>query len=176
MKLYYDPNSPSYKDVESLGHEIKRVENYDDLSEGQRAIVEYFDGKTQGKRLSRRSDLNPMDMPRYLPNIVLFDLAYDEQGVVVDVTVRVLGTGITEFYGDWTGKSVTSPEFQQAYPESSMRLLKEINHILYTKESITSVTKQFSKARPYVNVNTLKIPFSGNGTDIDMILMFFELI
>lgn len=174
MPLTYDPESPEYEDVKALGHTMDIVNDLEKLTANQKDLVEYFEDRTSGKRFACRSDLNPMEIVKYIPNVILFDLVYDEQGGIDDVIFRLFGTQVANFYGDRTGQSIKDEDFQKTYPESNLRLLKEINFILETKKSITTVTKHYSKVRPYVNINTLKIPFSENGTDIDKIFMYFE--
>ena len=173
MPLPYNPDTPIYKNVEALGHEITSVEDVADLTKAQRVLVEYFEKKTAGKRFANRADLNPMEIVKYIPNVILFDLVYDDKGAVEDVNFRLFGTEVANFYGDWTGKSISNEDFQNTYPESNLRLLKEINFILDSKKSITTVSKHYSKDRPFIQINTLKIPFSQDGDTIDMIFMFF---
>ena len=165
---------PVYQDVEALGHKINPVEDLADLTKAQKALVEYFEKKTAGKRLANRADLNPVEIVKYIPNVILFDLVYDDKGEVEDVIFRLFGTEVASFYGDWTGKSLKGDELQITHPESNLRLMKEINFILDSKKSITTLSKHYSKDRPFVQIDTLKIPFSQNGNVIDMIFMFFE--
>ena len=174
MPLPYNPDMPVYQDVEALGHEIIPVEDVADLTKAQRVLVEYFKKKTAGKRFANRTDLNPMEIVKYIPNVILFDLVYDAKGAVEDVNFRLFGTEVSDFYGDWTGKSLKGDGLNETHPESNLRLLKEINFILDTNKSITTVTKHYSKDRPFIQIDTLKIPFSQDGDTIDMIFMFFE--
>lgn len=174
MSLPYSPDMPVYQDVEALGHKITPVEGHVDLTRAQRVLVEYFEKKTAGKRFANRADLNPMEIVKYIPNVVLFDLVYDDKGEIDDVVFRLLGTKVASFYGDWTGKSLKGDELQATHPESNLRLLKEIDFILDTRKSITTVSKHYSKDRPFIQIDTLKIPFSQSGNAIDKIFMFFE--
>ncbi len=174
MPLPYNPDMPAYQDVEALGHKISPVEDHVDLTKAQRVLVEYFEKKTDGKRFANRADLNPMEIVKYIPNVILFGLIYDDEGQVDDVVFRLFGTAVADFYGDWTGKSLKGDGLNETHPESNLRLLKEINFILDTRKSITTVSKHYSKDRPFIQIDTLKIPFSQDGDTIDMIFMFFE--
>lgn len=174
MPIPYNSNAPVFQDVEALGHTIIPVKDHGDLTKGQRVLVEYFEKKTSGKRFANRADLNPMEIVKYIPNVILLDLVYDDKDQVEDVTFRLFGTEVANFYGDWTGKSLKGDGLNETHPESNLRLLKEINFILDTRQSITTVSKHYSNDRPFVQVDTLKIPFSQNGNAIDMIFMFFE--
>ena len=78
MPLPYNPDMPAYQDVEALGHKISPVEGHVDLTKAQRVLVEYFEKKTDGKRFANRADLNPMEIVKYIPNVILFGLIYDQ--------------------------------------------------------------------------------------------------
>jgi hypothetical protein len=67
-------------------------------------LVAAFDAYWRAKRrnglLPGRADIDPVEIKRLLPNIVLLDL----QDAPFRVRIRLVGTAIAEFRGDNTGK------------------------------------------------------------------------
>ncbi len=53
-----------------------------------RALYEYWNGKRGARRMPRRADIDPMEIPSYLPGIVMVDIGYEP----FSLTYRVVGT------------------------------------------------------------------------------------
>ncbi|MBG06491.1 MAG: hypothetical protein CMM59_20710 [Rhodospirillaceae bacterium] len=41
-----------------------------------RGIYEYWDSKRQGRRMPSRADIDPVEIPEYLSNVILVDVFY----------------------------------------------------------------------------------------------------
>ena len=154
-------------------------ENGLDICVAHKTIIEYFDHKTKGTRVAKRSDLNPFEITPYLPFVTLFDLTFDDDDEMVDMTVRLLGTGMVSFYGEWTGKSVLNDHSEtglmNVYPETYKRLILLVETAIKRKKPFIISSSQLSKDRTHLKSDSLAIPLSNDGESINMILMHTNL-
>ncbi len=162
------------------GYEIIAVEDdHSRLTENQGFLVSFFDGKTGGDRLACRNDLNPAEIINFLPYVSLFELSLDEQATVKDIKCRLFGTGLVDFYGEWTGKTIrnndSSDALKNIHPNTHDRLIGMINKMIRVKKPVTLYSEQVSEDRSYWQIRNLAIPFAKNGHDIDMLFMYTEL-
>lgn len=66
-----------------------------------RALVDYWQDKHQDGKLPNRDDLDPVEIPRLLPHVMLKEVRRDPW----DFRYRVVGTVVREHSrSDWTGK------------------------------------------------------------------------
>lgn len=65
------------------------------------ALLNYWTGKCGSRRMPGRRDIDPIEMRKLLPNILLVDIEADTGRL----KFRLVGTRITEMYGgDYTGQ------------------------------------------------------------------------
>jgi hypothetical protein len=62
-----------------------------------RAAFEYWSGKRQGRAMPSRRDLDPCDIPRLLPNIVLVDVQHEP---TLDFRYRLIGSAVFDRMAD----------------------------------------------------------------------------
>ena len=73
-----------------------------------RAIYRYWDGKRNGRLMPSRADLDPVDIPKLLPDICLVDVVPDARRYVY----RLIGTNECAMRGrDPTGQAVKDGYF-----------------------------------------------------------------
>lgn len=174
--LLDDPTAPNRQDLTASVFKVTEVtDDTSDLTDNQNFILDYFNSKTNKKRLITRSDLNPTELVKFLPNIALFDISYDEQGGLSNVIARLLGTAISDFYGDLTGASVFSDVVKNASPDLQDRLLAQIKAALKYKNAVTTLASASLESRTNIRIITLTIPMSTNGADIDKVFMYLEV-
>ena len=174
--LLDDPTAPHRDDLKKSIFEITEVtEDICTLTESQKFILNYFKTKTEGKRLVCRADLNPVEMVKYIPNIALFDLEYDEQGNLSDIISRLLGTAISDFYGELTGISVFSDRVKDASPDLPDRLLAQVQAAIKHRNAITTVASASFENSTDIRILTLVLPMSHNNSDLDKIFMYLEV-
>lgn len=66
-----------------------------------RAAYGYWDAKRAGRSMPSRSDIDPQEIPRLLPSIILIDVLPPDDRL----RVRLAGTMVVETYGeDYTGR------------------------------------------------------------------------
>ena len=163
-------------DLENSFFEIRELdENISDLSASQKFIHHYFMSKTKGERLASRSDLVPSELTRYLPSIALFDLVYDDDGNLIDVVSRLLGTAISNFYGEFTGLSVNSKVVKDAVPNLHIRLTAQIKAAIDCRNAVVTIASSPDKDRLGIRINTMVIPLSSNGKDIEKAFLYLEV-
>ncbi len=56
----------------------------------------YWDRQRAGRALPARADIDPVDIPRLLPHIVMIDVLYDVGGALADFSYRLWGEHVIE--------------------------------------------------------------------------------
>lgn len=73
-----------------------------------RQLYDYWNRCRAGRRMPARADIDPLDIPRLLPNLLLLDVKAETGRL----KVRVAGTHVVEMYGsDYTGRYLDEIEF-----------------------------------------------------------------
>ena len=134
-------------------------------SDAGRALMHFFHERTGGTRLLKRSDFSPMDIKSYLVNIIIADLIYGEDGVVCDATVRLMGSGLSAFYGEHTGGKVLD------HPSGAgVRLVMGAQEAIKAQSTVIGTSSQATQDRPLYKVATCMIPIvDDSGTVIQML-------
>lgn len=158
---------------------LEIIDDYSSLIEPHRYLVDYFAIKTGGKRMARREDLVPEELTGYLPFITLFDLDFDENEKLETVRVRLLGTGMASFYGEWTGENFDEAGaetlLQKKLPATYKRIMSLIGTVLDKKTPITMKSQQISEDRPHLYVSNLVIPLCDENDNINMIFLYSDI-
>jgi hypothetical protein len=69
----------------------------------QRQMYQYWQGKRAGRRMPRRPDIDPVDIPHLLPNILISEVVRGPSGV--RYRYRLAGTAVARAFGrDPTGR------------------------------------------------------------------------
>lgn len=174
--LLNDPSKPSRADLKNPYFEITAVtDDRTSLTDSQTFILDYFKAKTEGQRLINRSDVLPAELVKYLPNIALIDLEYDEQGNLSNFVARLMGTLIADFYGDFTGASVHSDIVKNSAPGVQDRLFAQVRAAIEHRNGITAKASASFENSSGLRINTVFIPMSPNNRDIDMVFIYVEV-
>lgn len=174
--LLNDPSKPSRGDLKNPLFEITAVtDDRTRLSDSQTFILDYIKAKTEGDRLLNRSDVVPAELVKYLPNIALIDLEYDEQGNLSNFIGRLIGTAIADFYGDFTGASVHSDIVKNSAPGVHDRLFAQVRAAMEHRNGITAKASAPFENRPGLRINTIFVPMSPNNRDINMVFIYVEV-
>lgn len=134
-------------------------------------ILSYFDEKTEGNRMPRRSDLNPMELKEQLPEIGMFEPIYDADGKMVDAQIILLGSRIDDFYGHMTGKRVT--EFPHA--QVAVRIIQACRQCIEHKAPVVVKAESLSDSKDFVAITVLYVPMSGDGLHVDRIFLYNQI-
>ncbi|MBI2254496.1 MAG: PAS domain-containing protein [Proteobacteria bacterium] len=150
---------------------------YEDVSEAEverriaachesvRAVVVYWREKCAGRPMPGRTDIDPIDLKRFLPSIMLVDVVPDERRFVYRLvgTLEVAGRGY-----DPTGLSVAEAFYAASLEEG-----------LATYEYVVRERRPFCFREPYLTADnwheeedTIYLPLSGDGQNVDKILVY----
>ncbi len=82
-----------------------------------RALYRYWHSKRAGGRLPRRADIDPIDIPRLMPNLLIVDLEQNP----FRVRYRLVGTHVVEMTGfEFTGRyldEIALPNYEGPFLE-----------------------------------------------------------
>ena len=132
-----------------------------------RAIYRYWDGKRNGRLMPSRADLDPVDIPKLLPNVWLIDVARDPYRF----RFRLLGTAVVEY----AGEDNTGMWFDETLPDFDPSVFIDV---VEAREA--SWRRSASRMRPYKEYRELervRLPLARDGATVDMILcltVFFD--
>lgn len=145
------------------GFSLDEAEDYrDDLPEVAR-ILGYFDTRTGGKRFPCRADIEPGKLKDVLPDVCIMTPDFDPAGVLDDITVRLMGTNVVNFYGELTGKSI----FTHPSPEIADRIFKSAVFCLERRKPVVVQAFTLSEEKNHLKVSVIYVPLSENNKDID---------
>jgi len=134
-------------------------------SDAIRKMYEYWRSKFDGDRLPKRSAIDPVDIPRFLPQITIVEVVPDERRYVY----RLVGTMEVEIRGrDPTGKSVLDGFFGPS-----------IDNVLGCYDTVVATRAPLYDDEPYVTPDgrfsddeTVFLPLSDDGENVNRILVF----
>jgi len=122
-------------------------------SDAGRALLQLFHDRTGGERLLKRSDFSPVDLKPFLVNIVIMDVVYGDDGLICDGIVRLMGSGLSAFYGEYTGRSIL------LHPSSSgERFIVGARMAVENQCSIIGTAMQAVPNRPLYQIATCMTP------------------
>lgn len=133
-------------------------------------IYAYWVARCRDGRLPRRADIDPVDIPRLLSNIMLIDVVPDAgRPNARNYIYRLVGTREVELRGnDPTGKSVADAFFGFS-PEDALG---------WYDRTVETGQPQYD-GRPYVATNgrwmsdeTIFLPLSDDGESVNRVLVF----
>ncbi len=155
-------------------------DNHCHLTDGQKYLVNFFNGKAKGNKPVSRHDFDPIEIITYLPNVALFDLFKDETGKLKDINVRLFGTALVDFFGEWTGSGLdekgNKASFKETLPDTYNKVTMLINSALEHEKPMVLNNKETGFGSGRWGVSTLVVPLSKDNCAIDMIFLHTELI
>lgn len=136
----------------------------DDLdSENIRTLTDFWHDKVKSGRLPARSDIHPTELPKdLLPWLILTEL----QGPPLRARFRLVGTGIAEIQGDFTGlwaDELQSDKWLAKWLNQYQRLQDE-KQPLYGEEDVTW------HGAHYTTYEWALFPLASDGEHVDMVL------
>jgi hypothetical protein len=136
-----------------------------DCHERVRAIYRYWDGKRRGRRMPRRADLDPVDIPKYLPDICLVDVVADDRRYVY----RLIGTNEVAMRGrDPTGL----PVGQGYFGTSAQSVFLNYDGVARSRAPRLDRDPSITSDDRYIQHESIFLPLSDDGENVNMILVF----
>lgn len=128
-----------------------------------RALYDYWRAKLRGRRMPARPDIDPIEIPRLLSNLVLVSVS----GAPPNFRFRLVGTEIVARYGmELTGRDLGDIDLgaeidsvRSQYEETARDAAPT-----YCRHSFET------KGGKYHSYERLLLPLSGDGTHVDMLL------
>jgi len=128
----------------------------------------YWDDKRGERKMPSRADLDPIEMKRWLPGIIIVDVLDDPRRLVY----RLVGSrSVALRQTDVTGKTVA-----EAYHGTSLgdvlenyRLVIDEQQIVYDAEQKTSGSGLLKDSE------TLLLPLSSDGEKVDKVIIYLEV-
>ncbi len=133
----------------------------DITSKHQINFFNYWHKLREDRSMPSRADLNPADIVKILPFIMLFEKKDS------DFKVRLTGTRCASVYGELTGKTLKE---MQCGHEINGKLKWCINHKqpFYQIEPLDSIQKK------HLVSSALAMPLSNDGQDVNMIIVIHD--
>ncbi len=130
-------------------------------------MLTYFDEKTEGKRFPKRRDVSPNELKVYLPEICLMEPQYGLDTHVADVKLLLQGTAIANFYGEMTGKMVSS------HPNSEVgeRIILSCQNCINKRAPLAARAEALSRDKAYHRLTALYVPLSEDNNHIDKLFV-----
>ena len=150
------------EDIQAARLDLKQdLPRYPDLCQA----LDYWESKRGGRIAPARADIDPVDIPRILPRIMLADVETDDAGAI-DFRYRLSGTRIRDVHGyDPTASSpraLTPPIYGElifSHYRAAVALREPLAHV------IVMVTNK--KQRSYARII---LPLSADGENINMLM------
>lgn len=171
---------PKRADISVSDHEEEVIINdFSKLTNLQKNLIKYLEEKTEGKRLAKRADINPVDLKSSLPFITLLETTCDDNKQLCTVKIKLMGSGLTHFYGENTGVIIRRPEENETtepFPEEIVeRIFSSVTALITHRKPVRVYSKEYSKNLNFLQVCSIMIPLSENGTDITGIIDLTEI-
>jgi len=130
-----------------------------------KTLTNYLVFVSQNGKLARKSEIDPAKIKKLLPDIFILDLVR-EDGEVTDLTIRLMGTGLAQFYGEHTNKSINRLENTEAVA----RIFTSARKCAEVRKNIAIDVASLSVKKPHLRATGLYCPLQGNGHQIEQIL------
>ena len=145
------------------------AEDHGDL----RAFYDYWKSKQIDGRPPRRSDIDPADIPKLLPNILLIDLVGDP---AYDFHYRLMGTAIVAFDGiDYSGSMLS-----QMVPRTDAFHIIWEHHLNAAKGLVElrcdSLRWSRDNSRDHVDYLILLLPLRRNGEGVELLIGYIHYL
>lgn len=128
---------------------------------------EYWTSKSTPDRLPGRADIDPLDIPSLLPQVVLLDVRRDPW----DFRFRLIGTNVVYHLAkDLTGSWMT--EVGHMAPPS--RIYDSCVEVASSGKPKRSDTPYVGPHQNYVRAEDIILPLASDGETPDMLLVFVE--
>lgn len=132
-----------------------------------RQLYDYWNRRRAGRAMPARADIDPVDIPRLLPNLLLLEV---EPGSG-RLKVRVAGTAVVDMYGgDYTGRYLDEIEFGDRRPA----VLHDYLACLRSRQPYISEHSFWTRRGVTVRMERVILPLSEDGETVSHLLAGLE--
>jgi len=130
---------------------------------------DYWCSKGWPERMPSRADIEPMEMPHLLPNVVLLDVQEEPR----DFFYKLIGTGVVHHLaGDLTGKWMSELDHQR--PPS--RIWDSCNKVVETGVPFLSCIPYVGPHADFLYGEDIILPLDGEPGSVSKLLVFVAYI
>ncbi len=131
-------------------------------------ILRILDRKKGARGMLSRADVDPVAFKRYLPRMTLFELEFDREGTVGDAMIRLMGTEVVHFYGEFTGRRVSE------YPDRAVprRIISCLSYLVRHRVPVAATVDGIRKGKRHVGLRILYVPLSDDEVRVNRALSF----
>ncbi|MEQ9334639.1 PAS domain-containing protein [Thalassobaculum sp.] len=134
-----------------------------------RELRDYWLSLAAGRVMPAREDLDPLDIPRLLPNLMLVDVFHDPQRF----RLRLVGTRLTELAKrDSTGRWMDA----SLYGDNTERVLLDLRACADTGAPVASLDTAPYLENDWIRAEALLLPLGRQDGTVDMILEGIEVV
>jgi hypothetical protein len=136
----------------------------------QRLLLDYWHAKRGARRMPARADIDPADLVKMLPNLMLVDVVGDAPRF----RFRLVGTRVVRASGeDRTGHFLDEYPFFRAYPT----VLEQYRQVVTEAEPLLATEIFFNREHGTAyDVERLLLPLGQSETRADMLLAHFRFM
>lgn len=126
----------------------------------------YWVSKCSEGGLPARQDINPVEIPRLMPHVVMLDVKHEPE---FDFRYRLLGTYVTEhLYSDHSGKWFSEITHQRA----PSKIWQNCCQVATSRSPFMSNTPYVGPHQSFRDVEDIILPLSSDGERVDSLLVF----
>lgn len=138
-----------------------------------RQAYAYWSFKRGDRPLPARTDLDPADIPRLLPHVVLLDVLRAAAGAPLDFRYRLIGTLVdAHSLGRYTGRCVSAIPHQR--PPS--QLWRNFATVAESRLPIATNIEYVGPHRDFLGVADLVMPLAADGATVDMLFIVIDYL
>ncbi len=132
-----------------------------------REAFKLWNSKRGNRRMAKRADFDPLEMPRLLSSIILIDVENDG----ARLRIRLVGTKIVDMYGsDYTGKYLDEIDFGDV----RNKVLNEYHLPIFEKRPVFS-DHDFRKLNDYHHtIERAIFPLSDDDNTVNKLIAFLD--
>jgi len=131
------------------------------------AVYRYWRDRSGTRRMPSRADIDPLDLVRFLPSLMLVDV--DSSGDRPAYTYRLVGTREVAVRGnDPTGRSVTT----HCFGHSLVSALENYDRVVETRAPWIDLTHLLSFDAMILDRDKLFLPLGLDDRTVDMIMVY----
>lgn len=133
--------------------------------DAQKELYDYWRELRGDRIMPKRSEIDPLAIPRVLPNIALVEL--EGEGDAMRLLVRLLGTTLAQRYGERTGHYLDEYQLGETYAEIHAAYADCANR----RAPHASEGDYWTEEDHHLKVARVLLPLSEEGESVDTILV-----
>lgn len=148
------------------GHTGARMRRLSELSDPLvRSMLDYWNAKRGDRTMPSPNDIDPVDFPRYLPNVQLIQVDHDP----LDFSYRLLGEQVSEIHGgNYRGRKVK--DLDQVSEGFGRMMFELFELVALRKRPFAAGGTLESLGKGYTEFEGVYMPLSFDGARTDRIL------